>query len=89
MTLPKSQVRDPSITPITISIRDAISLSGLSEATIYALIRERKLLANKVGRRHLVSYASRRELLLQPQPEEPRRRGRPRKVQAASGEVAS
>jgi excisionase family DNA binding protein len=84
VTLPKSKRRDESLTlaPITVSVTQAISLSNLSEATLYDLIRKGKLRSSRVGRRHLIDYDSLREILLQPQPEQSRR-GRPRKQQPA------
>lgn len=49
--------------PTTISIKETKKESGLSHTTVYKLIKEGKLQTVKVGRRHLVVYASLKRLL--------------------------
>lgn len=46
------------MTPITISVNDAIALSGLSRDTIYRLIRRGALASTRVGTRRLIDRAS-------------------------------
>lgn len=49
--------------PVTISIEEAVELTGLSQATLYRLIAREKLHAVKVGRRRLVHVASINKLI--------------------------
>ncbi len=53
---------EPS-TVLTVTIREAKRISGLSHVTIYKLIKHGKLRTVKIGRRTLVTYASLRGLL--------------------------
>lgn len=48
--------------PITVSIADAVRLSGLSQATLYRLIGRDELATVKVGRRRLVRLDSLEQL---------------------------
>jgi excisionase family DNA binding protein len=45
-------------TPLTITIKSAMELSGLSRPTINRLIWSKKLRTTHVGSRHLIEYAS-------------------------------
>jgi excisionase family DNA binding protein len=49
--------------PITVTVQEAIRLSGLSNTTIYKLIGEKKLEIIKVGARTLVTFQSLKALL--------------------------
>ena len=55
--------------PITITIRRACELSGLSRVTINRLIWAKKLRSTHVGTRHLVYFDSLQEVLGLTQPE--------------------
>jgi excisionase family DNA binding protein len=44
--------------PLTITIKSAMELSGLSRPTINRLIWSKKLRTTHVGSRHLIEYAS-------------------------------
>jgi excisionase family DNA binding protein len=48
---------------LTCSVQEAIALCGLSEATIYRMIRRGELRTTKLGRRRLINAASLRELV--------------------------
>jgi excisionase family DNA binding protein len=49
--------------PLAVSILEAARLTSLCRSTIYVLLAEGKLRSIKVGGRHLVDYASIRELM--------------------------
>lgn len=49
--------------PVTVSIADAVALTGLSQATLYRLIARNELDAVKVGRRRLVRVDSMMKLI--------------------------
>lgn len=49
--------------PITLTVSEALRLSGLGRTTLYGLIAEGKLASSTVGRRRLISYASLKALL--------------------------
>ena len=51
------------VEPLTVTIQQAILLSGLGNTTIYALIGEGKLKSTTVGKRRLIDYASLKALL--------------------------
>lgn len=48
--------------PITVSIADAVRLSGLSQATLHRLIGRDELATVKIGRRRLVRLDSLEQL---------------------------
>lgn len=50
--------------PLTVTIREAKRLTGLSHVTLYKLMKEGRLTHTKVGRRTLVGYASLRDLTI-------------------------
>jgi excisionase family DNA binding protein len=90
MSRPKSEILDPSVNPLVVTVREAVSLSRLGETTLQKLINEGTLKSVRVGKRRLIDYGSLRAFLGLPpvSPPEPRR-GRPRKVAPQSGEVSS
>lgn len=49
--------------PLTMSIAQATAISGLSESTVYRLIKRGSLESIKIGRRHLVCAESIKRLL--------------------------
>jgi excisionase family DNA binding protein len=49
--------------PVTLSVKDAITTSGLSRSTLYNLISEGRLEAIKFGRRTLIKGESLERLL--------------------------
>jgi excisionase family DNA binding protein len=51
-----------AVQPITVSIADAVQLSGLSQATLYRLIDRDELATVKIGRRRLVRLDSLEQL---------------------------
>jgi excisionase family DNA binding protein len=51
-----------AVQPITVSIADAVQLSGLSQATLYRLIGREELATVKIGRRRLVRLDSLEQL---------------------------
>jgi excisionase family DNA binding protein len=73
--------------PITITVATARRISGLGNTTLWALIKDHKLEAVRIGRRTLVTFRS-LEALLAPRSgseSQRRRRGRPRKVRTFEG----
>jgi excisionase family DNA binding protein len=61
---PKPMKKDqPKLDPLSVTIRQACALTGLSHVTIYKLIGEGKLHSVKIGRRRLITYATLRGLL--------------------------
>lgn len=48
--------------PITVTIAEAVRVTGVSRTAIYALIRQRSLESVKVGKRRLVKTRSIRQL---------------------------
>jgi excisionase family DNA binding protein len=53
----------PKLDPLSVTVRQASAVTGLSHVTIYKLIGEGKLHSVKIGRRRLITYASLRGLL--------------------------
>ncbi len=49
--------------PITVSVSDAVKLSGLSSATLYRLIGRQRLATVLVGRRRLILVSSLSKLI--------------------------
>lgn len=49
--------------PFAVSILEAARLTSLCRSTIYELLKSKKLRSIKVGGRHLVDYASIKELM--------------------------
>ncbi len=45
------------ITPIALTIPEAVKASGMSRTTIYAALKNQSLIARKAGRRTLIPYA--------------------------------
>lgn len=43
--------------PVTITIPDAVKLSGMSRTRIYELLQQNRITARKAGRRTLISFA--------------------------------
>lgn len=54
---------DAKVQPLTVSIADAVVMSGLSQATLYRLIDREELETTKLGRRRLVKVASLKRLI--------------------------
>lgn len=48
---------------ITVSIKEAVEMSGLSRTTIYSLLSEGKIQSVTIGRRRLIKVDSLHELL--------------------------
>jgi len=48
---------------ITVSVKDAVRLTGLPRTTIYSLVRDGTLKSLKVGRRRLITTESIREFV--------------------------
>jgi excisionase family DNA binding protein len=73
-----------SLKPITVTVATTKKITGLSNTTIWKLIKERKLQTVSVGRRRLVTLSSVDELLAPKEDtvSQPRRRGRPRKARS-------
>ena len=68
------------VQPLTITVKQALELSGLGLTKLYELINSGELETVFVGRRRLITYRSlSRRLLPGTAPEAPRGRGRPRK----------
>ncbi|MCB2066540.1 MAG: helix-turn-helix domain-containing protein [Erythrobacter sp.] len=44
-------------TPLTITIPEAVKLTGLSRSRIYEALKSRELVAKKAGRRTLIGFA--------------------------------
>jgi hypothetical protein len=47
----------PSLAPVTVSVQQAVAISGLSRATIYNLFSQGLLKPRKYGTRTLILYA--------------------------------
>jgi excisionase family DNA binding protein len=61
---PKPMKKDqPKLDPLSVTVRQACALTGLSRSMIYNLNGEGRLRSFKVGRRTLITYASLRGLL--------------------------
>jgi excisionase family DNA binding protein len=58
--------------PLTVSVRDAASLTGLGRSTIWKLIGDGTLLNSSVGRKRLVIYSSLEALVLNREEPKPR-----------------
>jgi hypothetical protein len=68
-----------ALTPLTVTVANARTISGLGATTIWGLIKDKKLETVHVGRRTLITFRSLEALLapcLTTEPQ-PRRRGRP------------
>jgi excisionase family DNA binding protein len=65
--------------PITVTVQTAKQITGLGLTTIWALIRDGKFQAVRIGRRTLIRYDSIERLLEPSATPQPRPRGRPRK----------
>ncbi len=65
--------------PLTVTVKEAMRLSGLGLTTIYKLIREGNLEISNVGARRLITFASLEKAVLPSAANAPRR-GRPRKA---------
>jgi hypothetical protein len=68
--------------PIAVTVAEAKHLSGLGHTKLWELIGDGTLQTVSIGRRRLVIYASLCRLLTPGGQQQPRRRGRPRKVPA-------
>ncbi len=55
------EMSEPAV--LTVTIREAKRITGLSHDTIYKLIKRGRVKMTKIGRRTLVSYASLQELM--------------------------
>jgi excisionase family DNA binding protein len=55
--------RAPPRDPLTVTIREAMRLTGLGRSTIYKLIGAKKLKLRKIGTRTLIIFESLRELI--------------------------
>jgi excisionase family DNA binding protein len=53
----------PPIKPITVTVPTARQITGLSNTTVYQLIKQKKLEVRKIGTRTLITYASIEALL--------------------------
>jgi predicted DNA-binding transcriptional regulator AlpA len=53
----------PPLKPITVTVKQALHLSGLGCSTIYKLMANGTLLRRKIGSRTLISYESLERLL--------------------------
>ncbi len=65
----KGRMADASsgLEPLTVTVATARQITGLSNTTVYDLIKKRKIDVIKVGTRTLITYAS-LKALLQPSP---------------------
>ncbi len=59
-SFPKLDSKDESshLTPITITVPDALRLSGIGRTKLYELIAEGRLKSTLIGKRRLVVYSS-------------------------------
>jgi excisionase family DNA binding protein len=55
-------MHDTHIKPVTVTVSNALRLSGIGRTTLYKLIKEGKIRTTTIGRRRLVVYASLEEL---------------------------
>jgi len=76
------EARGGGLKPITVTVKQALAISGLGLTKLYELINDGTLKAVHVGSRRLIKYDS-IEKLLTPEPPVKRRPGRPRKAEAA------
>jgi hypothetical protein len=53
----------PPLKPITVTVKQALSLSGLGCSTIYKLMASGVLMRRKIGHRTLITYESLERLL--------------------------
>jgi hypothetical protein len=53
----------PPLKPLTVTVKQALSLSGLGCSTIYKLMANGTLLRRKIGHRTLITYESLERLL--------------------------
>jgi excisionase family DNA binding protein len=61
---PWSRVSDASMRPLTVSVKEAARLSGLSKTTIWKCISSGLLRSTSVGRNRLVHFSSLEALVL-------------------------
>jgi excisionase family DNA binding protein len=54
---------DTAQTRLTMSIRDAISATGIGKTSMYSLIADGSLRSVKIGKRRLIIYESLREFI--------------------------
>jgi excisionase family DNA binding protein len=71
--------------PITVTVKQALDLTGLGITTLYELMKSGDLEFTHEGRRRLILYRSLEKRFAPPAPEAPRHRGRPRKVANEGG----
>ena len=76
------EARGGGLKPITVTVKQALAISGLGLTKLYELINDGTLKAVHVGSRRLIKYDS-IEKLLTAEPPVKRRPGRPRKAEAA------
>jgi excisionase family DNA binding protein len=78
------EARCGGLKPITVTVKQALAISGLGLTKLYELINDGTLKAVHVGSRRLIKYDSIEKLLSGEAPEPPvkRRPGRPRKAEA-------
>jgi Helix-turn-helix domain len=58
-----SNNNSPQLTPISVSIHDAVRLTSLSRSRIYELIGEGILASKSIGRRRVIPYAALEKLI--------------------------
>lgn len=49
--------------PLTVTVKEAKRLSGLSQSTLYEMMADGRLIRTKIGSRTLITYASLKKLL--------------------------
>ncbi len=54
---------DSAIKPITVTVENALKVSGLGRTKLYQLINEGQIKTKTIGRRRLVLYSSLEELM--------------------------
>lgn len=54
------------IEPLTVTVQDAVRMTGLSQPTLYRRMKDGDLKHTHVGRRRLISLASLRQLVNEP-----------------------
>jgi hypothetical protein len=54
----------PPLKPLTVTVKQALSLSGLGCSTIYQLMADGTLTRRKIGHRTLITYESLERLLI-------------------------
>jgi hypothetical protein len=68
--------------PLTVTVATARKISGLGNTTLWALIKDRRLQAVRIGRRTLITYCSLEALLAPDSGAEPKPRPRDRMPRA-------